>query len=171
MDLRDARTVAQIALGGGCHWCTEALFQPLRGVADVEQGFAASEAPFDAWSEAVRVTYEPAVIGLRDLVEIHLRTHASTSNHSMRRKYRSALYTVRPEDDDAAHAALADAAESLAGDVVTRVLPLAGFKASDQRFHDYYRTDPERPFCRAYIDPKLALLRERFGAHVRGEAD
>ncbi len=167
-DTPTSKTAAQIALGGGCHWCTEAVFQSLRGVGAVEQGFAMSEAPFDAWSEAVRVTYHPAVIGLRDLVEIHLRTHASTSDHSMRGKYRSALYACRPEDDGAMRKAFAAAAVTMDGEVVTRVLSLAAFKASDQRFRDYYQTGPERPFCRTYIDPKLALLRQRFGRHVKG---
>ena len=82
--------VKAIGLGGGCHWCTEAVFQSLHGVLNVKQGFVASEAPQDAFSEAVIITYEPGLIALYDLVLIHLMTHESTVWHDMRPKYRSA---------------------------------------------------------------------------------
>ncbi|MBO6639652.1 MAG: peptide-methionine (S)-S-oxide reductase [Roseitalea sp.] len=81
----------RIGFGGGCHWCTEAVFQALRGVTRVEQGFVRSEPPFDAWSEAVIVTFDPASIDLATLTEVHLRTHASTAAHAMRGEYRSAV--------------------------------------------------------------------------------
>ncbi len=82
----------RIGLGGGCFWCSEAVFQNLRGVAQVAQGFIYSHPPHDSLSEAVLVDFDPAQISLADLIEIHLRTHASTSQHSMRQKYRSAIY-------------------------------------------------------------------------------
>ena len=159
-------SLSRIGFGGGCHWCTEAVFQALRGVTRVEQGFARSSAPEDAWSEAVIVDFDPRRISLEALTEIHLRTHASTSSHSFRHKYRSALYASGSEDEAAARAALQAAARGLDGEVVTQVLPLVGFRRSDPRFRNYYRTDPERPFCRTYIDPKLAMLRACYSAHV-----
>jgi len=96
----------KIGLGGGCHWCTEAVFQALRGVERVEQGFIRSTAPHDGWSEAVIVHFDPAVIDLKTLIEVHLRTHASTSEHSMRGKYRSAVYAFDPQQADDAQAVL-----------------------------------------------------------------
>ena len=83
----------KIALGGGCHWCTEAVFQSLIGVETVEQGYVASTDDFRSFSEAVIVHFNPERISLQTLIEIHLYTHKSTSNHSMRDKYRSAVYT------------------------------------------------------------------------------
>ena len=85
--------IRKIGFGGGCHWCTEAVFQSLKGIETVEQGFIRSDAPADTWSEAVIVHYDPAEIDLAVLMEVHLRTHAATKDHSMRSKYRSAVYT------------------------------------------------------------------------------
>lgn len=157
----------RVGLGGGCHWCTEAVFQALRGVGDVAQGFVRADAPHDSWSEAVVVTFDPDAIDLKSLIEVHLRTHASTSRHKMRGKYRSAVYCF---DDGQARSA-SEALESLQAGfperLVTCVLPHVSFRPSDRRFHDYYATDPDRPFCRTYIDPKLRLIRETYSNLVR----
>ena len=155
-----------VGFGGGCHWCTEAVFQALEGVTRVEQGFMASDPPDDALSEAARVTFDPTAIPLDVLIEVHLRTHASTAEHSMRGKYRSAIYVEKAAQAARARSALDRLAPDFDAPPVTRVLPLRDFKPSDERFHDYYATDPTRPFCRTYIDPKLALLRERFADRV-----
>ena len=87
------KELTQIAFGGGCHWCTEAVFQSLIGVSQVEQGFVASIDENSGFSEAVIVHFDAAKISLAVLIEIHLHTHKSTVNHSMRAKYRSAVYT------------------------------------------------------------------------------
>ncbi|MGB7336670.1 MAG: peptide-methionine (S)-S-oxide reductase [Salaquimonas sp.] len=87
----------RIGFGGGCHWCTEAVFQALHGVRSVKQGYIQVHAPFDNFSEAVSVEFDPAEIPLSVLVEIHLRTHANTSNHKLRGKYRSAIYTFNTD--------------------------------------------------------------------------
>jgi len=161
---------ARIGFGGGCHWCTEAVFQALRGVTCVEQGFIRSEPPFDGWSEAVIVTFEPTLIGLATLTEVHLRTHASTSAHSMRGKYRSAVYAFDSAQMRLAHGLIEGFQPEFGGALVTQVLPFVAFKPSDARFHDYYASDPGRPFCQAYIDPKLAVLRRDFAAHITAPA-
>jgi len=157
----------RVGLGGGCHWCTEAVFQALSGVRDVAQGFVCAPAPHHSWSEAVVVTFDPGVIDLRTLIEVHLRTHASTSPHKMRGKYRSAIYTF---DDQQAHLA-SDSLQALQSGfpepLVTLVLDHEDFRPSDERFQNYYATDPARPFCRSYIDPKLRLIRETYSSFTR----
>ena len=85
--------ISKIGFGGGCHWCTEAVFQSLKGVAKVEQGWIASFDEYDSFSEAVIVYYNETVISLETLIDVHLYTHRSNSDHSMRKKYRSAVYT------------------------------------------------------------------------------
>ena len=162
-------THPKIAFGGGCHWCTEAVFQALRGVQKTEQGFVQSTAPNATWSEAVIVQFDPATIPLATLIEIHLRTHAATSPHKMRGKYRSAIYTVTPDQDEPAGQTLAALAPEFDAPLVTKILPLIAFKPSDSRFHNYYETDPTRPFCKTYIDPKLAKLRTDFAQHLNGQ--
>jgi len=156
----------KVGLGGGCHWCTEAVFQALRGVARVEQGFCRSDPPHDSWSEAVIVHFDPGVIGLDTLIAVHLRTHAATSAHKMRGKYRSAVYVFRQEQAGEARAILDREAGDFDAPLGTQVLPHRGFRASDERFWNYYATRPDRPFCKTYIDPKLAEIRRRFAAYV-----
>lgn len=156
--------IERIGLGGGCHWCTEAVFQSLPGVGQVDQGFIRAPAPDDALSEAVVVHFDPAVIALTDLIEAHLHTHASTSAHSMRHKYRSAVYAFGEDQAAEARAALGVLQAQFDAPLITRVLAFAGFEASDVRFRNYYATDPERPFCRTHIAPKLAALRARRAA-------
>ena len=158
-----------LGFGGGCHWCTEAVFQQLRGVDAVRQGFIRSEAPDDTWSEAVEVDFHPARSTVEDLLAIHLATHASTSDHKMRGKYRSAVYVTDTARLDAIAAIIDRLGAEVGTRFVTRVLPHRGFKATDPQFRDYYRTDPGRPFCRTYIDPKLAKLRRRFAPLLHQE--
>ncbi|MCV0428957.1 MAG: peptide-methionine (S)-S-oxide reductase [Roseibium sp.] len=165
-----AQAQVKIGLGGGCHWCTEAVFQALGGISTVEQGFIRSEPPEDSWSEAVIVTLDPVALPLEVLVEIHLRTHASTSHHKLRGKYRSAVYVEEAETGLLVDRILCDFQPQFDDPLVTRVLPFAGFKASDARFRNYYATDPERPFCKTYIDPKLAMLRREYSNVLKEEA-
>lgn len=155
-----------VGFGGGCHWCTEAVFQSLRGVDRVEQGWIRSEPPHDAPSEAVRVTFRPDAIDLRTLVEIHLLTHSSTSAHAMRGKYRSAVYTLGSEAHAEAERLLASLTAESGEAYVTKVLPLVGFGLNDESLLDYYRTRPDAPFCSTYIHPKLRRLRQTYGALV-----
>jgi len=159
--------LTRIGFGGGCHWCTEAVFQALRGVTQVDQGFCRSDPPFETWSEAVIAHFDPADISLDVLIAVHLRTHASTSPHKLRGKYRSAIYVFDEDQASAARAALEDETGSFDAPLVSQVLPLRGFKLSDPRFQNYYAARPDRPFCTTYIDPKLAKIRQRFSNFAR----
>lgn len=159
--------VQKIGFGGGCHWCTEAVFASLRGVIGVEQGFICADAPDDDFSEAVLLTFKPGAIPLAALIEIHLRTHASTSNHSMRRKYRSAVYAMDEAQAEAARRVLTEAGPGFDAPLITRVLPFRTFRSSEERFQRYAEKNAGGPFCTTYIDPKLALLRQEFGGFLR----
>jgi peptide-methionine (S)-S-oxide reductase len=163
--------VQRIGFGGGCHWCTEAVFAALRGVIRVEQGFIRSDAPDDNFSEAVLLTFQPDQISLGSLIEIHLRTHSSTSNHSMRRKYRSAVYVMDEVQAEAARRVLIEVAPGFDAPLVTRILTFRTFNASDERFQRYSEKNAGSPFCTTYIDPKLALLRKEFGGLLRSACE
>ena len=151
-----------VGFGGGCHWCTEAVFSALSGVIRVSQGFIRSDPPLGDFSEAVEVQFDPAQVSFDSLIRVHLATHASTSAHSMRGKYRSAVYVF----DDAARTAAQSILDGVSAEsgvfFVTQVLAHRGFKASSEHWRDYYATDPSRPFCTTYIDPKLATLERDF---------
>ena len=159
--------IEKIALGGGCHWCTEAVFQSLKGVTKVEQGYVVSTGENNSLSEAVIVHFNPAKISLSVLIEIHLRTHKSTSAHSMRQKYRSAVYFYDKDQEDKVLSILEQLQNSFEKTIITQVLPFKSFKPTRKELHNYYRKDPEKPFCKTFIDPKLKILRSRFSKHIR----
>ena len=152
----------KIGLGGGCHWCTEAVFLSLRGVVEVEQGFIALKEDIDSYSEAIIVHYNPEIIGLEDLIQIHLYTHNSTADHSMRAKYRSAVYVFDSLELEKVTTILKLQQKDFSRPLVTRAYYFGRFKPSLPQFHNYYYSNPEKPFCSTYIIPKLALLLKEF---------
>lgn len=160
----------KIGFGGGCHWCTEGVFQALKGVLQVDQGFLQSEAPSDAWAEGVIVHFDPAIINLATLAEVHLRTHSANGSYSPEGRYRSAIYVCAACQRPDVARIVAQFAKEAGKPARTLVLPFLHFKASDARYQNYYQTAPERPFCRRYIDPKLDYLRQHFADFVSREA-
>jgi len=128
----------KIAFGGGCHWCTEAVFQSLKGVDKVAQGFVASTGENASFSEAVLVHFNPEKISLKTLTEIHLLTHKSTSNHSMRDKYRSAIYTFSKVQKEEALALITSLQPDFNNKLITQVLPFKAFQASREAIQNYY---------------------------------
>ncbi len=145
----------RLGLGGGCHWCTEAVFASLTGVKSVKQGWISSTEPNTEFSEAVLVEFNEGEISLKDLIEIHLNTHSSTSNHSMRQKYRSAVYVMSKKDAVQVSTALDDLQTNFEQSLVTQVLPFKAFKINEEDYQDYYYKNPDKPFCQTYIKPKL----------------
>ena len=160
---------SKIALGGGCHWCTEAVFQSLIGVSKVEQGFVASTGDNNTFSEAVIVHFNSKDISLKTLVAIHLYTHKSTSNHSMRTKYRSAVYTFFEAQKQEAEQILESLQKQFENKLTTKVLPFESFKASREQIQNYYFNNPEKPFCESFINPKLKVLLNQFSNAVNQE--
>ena len=149
--------IGKIGLGGGCHWCTEGVFQSLNGVTQVDQGWIKSSGPNSNPSEAVIVHFEPEMITLEVLIEIHLLTHSSSSNHSMRNKYRSAVYTFNEDQNELGSSIIARRKQQDQS-VITEVLPFVSFELNQEEFLNYYLTRKEAPFCQKFISPKLEQL-------------
>ena len=150
----------KLGLGGGCHWCTEAVFASLSGVKSVKQGWISSTAPNESFSEAVLIEFNEAEISLKELIEIHLNTHSSTENHSMREKYRSAVYVMNTKDSQQVSDVLIDLQVNFELPLVTKVLTFKAFKINQQDYLDYYNKNPDKPFCQTYIKPKLEKVLE-----------
>lgn len=154
--------IKKAGFGGGCHWCTEAVFSALNGVVLVLQGWIASDSENSSFSEAVIVEYDPDKIALNVLIAVHLHTHSSTALHSMRGKYRSAVYAFNQEDIVESKSAIASLQADFDMPIITAVLPFTDFKLNREDSLNYYFSDPERPFCENYINPKLKLLLSLF---------
>lgn len=159
--------IMKIGVGGGCHWCTEAVFQALKGITKVEQGYIGSSGENAGFSEGVLISFESAIISLKKIIEIHLATHSSTSNHSLRKKYRSAIYFISPDDEIIARKHLDDLQKCSPKKIITQILPLKKFKLSREEIRNYYTSNPERIFCARYIEPKLKLLEKEFKDEVK----
>tara|TARA_R110002051_G_scaffold91370_1_gene160661 strand:+ start:4701 stop:5201 length:501 start_codon:yes stop_codon:yes gene_type:complete len=160
------KKVYKVGFGGGCHWCTEAVFMALKGVEKVEQGFIAPKENPAGFSEAVIVHYNPRVIELKDLVAIHLDTHRSTENHSMRNKYRSGIYYFEKSDKQTLFNIISEVQQNFKSPLITAILPFGVFKSSEERFHNYYFNDTEKPFCKTHISSKIKMLKEKYVKHL-----
>ena len=160
------KALQKIGFGGGCHWCTEAVFQSLKGVYHVEQGWIASEGNNVAFSEAVTLRYDSITIPLEVLLEIHLHTHKSTSEHSMREKYRSAIYVFSDEQEADVSTKLKGLQEKFGNKLITQVLHFSAFKPSREQIKNYFYNNPKKPFCQTFINPKLQFLLKEYSGYV-----
>ena len=159
----------RIGFGGGCHWCSEAVFESLLGVPRVDQGWLAPADSMDAYSEGVLVYFDERSIDLDTLIAVHLHTHSCTSNHALRGRYRSAIYVESAAQAPEAQAAIDALQPEFAAPIVTQVLPFGAFRGNDERYLHYWRRDDKRPFCETFIAPKLQKIIERFGRYVDRE--
>lgn len=164
--LETGENMESVGLGGSCHWCTEAIFLSLTGVTQVQQGWLSSVDQPDFFSEGVLLHFEPQQITLATLIEIHLYTHSSTAQHSMRHKYRSAIYTSSPQQAALASEAISMLQADFTLPIITEVCAFQAFRENIETYRNYYYQNPQRPFCTNYIHPKLQLLQERFGRHI-----
>lgn len=155
--MASSKTLHSLGFGGGCHWCTEAVFLILKGVCKVEQGYIASEEPYNAYSEGVLLHYDPEQITLGDLLRVHLSTHSSRSEHQLRHKYRSAVYFLQPDEKTVIQKELVRLKPH-----ITKALLLKDFRPSPERYHSYFRRYADKPFTDCHIRPKLLLLSRNF---------
>lgn len=161
-----SQEMEEIGLGGSCHWCTEAIFLSLRGVAEVRQGWIAASDKPSSFSEAVVVRFDPSVIPLQTLISVHLHTHSSTSSHSMRSKYRSAVYTFDSEQQSLTMATIQALQQEFSDPIITEVVEFASFKLNKSEYLNYYYSDPDKPFCENIVNPKLLQLLRDFAQAV-----
>lgn len=158
--------ITKIAFGGSCHWCTEAIFQSLKGVIEVEQGWIASEGDASSFSEGVIVHFDSDIISLETLIAVHLNTHSCTSTHSMRSKYRSAIYTFNAEQTEVSKEAIENLQNDFERTIITEIIPFQEFKLNKESYLNYYYSNPEKPFCENVVSHKLRVLLQNFSNDV-----
>lgn len=158
--------ISKIGLGGGCHWCTEGIFQSLIGVISVQQGWISSFNENESLSEAVLIEFDDSIISMRDLIEIHLYTHASTSNHSFRKKYRSAVYVFNTRQKGLGESIINQLQLDFDKKIITLVLLFNEFKLNKEDQLNYLYSRKNNSFCATYIHPKLSLILSKFSDRV-----
>lgn len=168
----------QAVFGGGCFWCTEAVFKMLRGVVGVEPGYAGGSVPNPTYeqvctgrtghAEVIRIAYDPAVIAYEALLAVFFSTHDPTTlnrqGNDVGTQYRSAVFYADEGQKDAAKRFIESLeAEHPGGDpVVTSLEPLTTFYPAEDYHKDYYAKNQDAPYCQVVINPKLAKAKKKF---------
>ena len=169
-------------LAGGCFWCLEAVFERLRGIERVVSGYTGGHLPEPDYyavcsgttghAEAVRITFDPAVISYRDLLEIFFAFHDPTTLNrqgpDVGTQYRSAIFTHSAEQEEVARQVIADLTRAGTFDrpIVTQVVPAGDFWAAEASHQQYYQRNQRQPYCQAMIAPKVAKLRQKYAERL-----
>ena len=171
-----------ITLGGGCFWCTEAVFEQVEGVLAVESGYSNGHTPSPSYeqvcsgrtghAEVVRVEFDPARIGLRDVLEIFFATHDPTTLNrqggDIGTQYRSGIYLHDEAQRAVAQSVHDEANAAHRGRVVTEIEPLHDYTRAEDCHQHYFARHPGQGYCDAVIAPKLDKFRRTFKARLRG---
>lgn len=167
-----------IVLGGGCCWCTEAIFQQMRGALHVERGFAGgfTENPTyeevcsgtTGHAEVVKVEYDLDVISFEDVLTFFWHVHDPTSLHrqgpDVGEQYRSLILSMTPEQQLLAEASKARIQQAFRKPIVTEIKPFTTFYPIPNSQPNYYWTYPDHPYCRDIITPKLKKLKLKYAS-------
>lgn len=167
---------------GGCFWCTEAVFQSLSGVEGVESGYIGGAVPNPTYkqvcggdtghAEAIRITFDPSVIGYDDLLDVFFATHDPTQlnrqGNDIGTQYRSAIFPLDAPQADAARAGVERAATDWPAPIVTTIESASEWYPAEDYHQAYWEGEGQRnPYCMAVIPPKLAKLRKGFSDRLR----
>ena len=178
--------LSAITLGGGCFWCTEAVFDRVRGVTAVQSGYSNGRTIAPTYeqvcsgttghNEVVQLTFAPAIISLGEILEIFFATHDPTSlnrqGNDVGTQYRSGVYFHSLEQKDVAEGMLQQMAQDrlFAAPIVTEVLPLANFSAAEDYHDNYYARNPHQGYCAAVVGPKVDKFRKTFVRFLKPDA-
>ena len=176
-------TTQLATLAGGCFWCLEAVFEQLKGVTKVTSGYAGGHVPNPSYqavcsgttghAEVVQVSFDPDEISFRDLLGVFFTLHDPTTldrqGGDVGTQYRSAVFSHDDEQRRVAEDVMRELeAEHVFDDpIVTRIEPLNAFYPAEEYHREYYRRNPNQPYCRAVIAPKVAKLRSKYLAKLR----
>lgn len=172
-----------ITLGGGCFWCTESVYVQVKGVVDVESGYANGQTVEPTYeqvcsgrtghAEVVKLVYDPQQISTRELLEIFFVIHDPTTlnaqGHDQGTQYRSGIYFSTPAQQHVAQALIEELTQSraYARPIVTEVLPLSNYWAAEAYHQDYFEQHPNQGYCMAVAAPKVAKFRQTFARLVK----
>ncbi|APW38228.1 peptide-methionine (S)-S-oxide reductase [Rhodoferax koreense] len=167
-----------ITLGGGCFWCTEAVFVNVRGIVDVESGYSNGHVLNPSYeqvctgttghNEVVQLKFDPEEISLEEILQIFFVIHDPTTlnrqGNDVGTQYRSGIYTSTPDQAEVARRVLAEIAESktYSQPVVTEVLPRSNYSAAEEYHQDFFAKNPHQGYCMMVAAPKVAKFRKTF---------
>ncbi|MCC6870551.1 MAG: peptide-methionine (S)-S-oxide reductase MsrA [Burkholderiales bacterium] len=181
-------TAAEIAvLGGGCFWCLDAVYRRLRGVVDVEAGYAGGATPQPTYeavctgrtghAEVVRITFDPQEVSFRELLEVFFTIHDPTTRdrqgNDVGTQYRSLIVA----QSDAQRRIAAEVIGALAREdvfggkaIVTELIAAAPFHPAETHHQDYFAHHDSQPYCTFVVAPKVAKFRQKFADRLKASA-
>ncbi|HET6318822.1 MAG TPA: peptide-methionine (S)-S-oxide reductase MsrA [Chloroflexota bacterium] len=170
-----------ITLAGGCFWCLEAVYERVEGVSAVESGYSNGQLRNPSYeqvcggdtghAEVVRVSYDPASITLRELLEIFFVIHDPTTlnrqGNDVGSQYRSGIYFHDAEQQRVAREVLAEVNALHGGRVVTELAPEAHYSRAEDYHQHYFANHPGQGYCAAVVAPKVEKFRKTFAARLK----
>ncbi len=174
------KTSDTITLGGGCFWCTEAVYERVDGVTAVESGYCNGTVKQPTYeqvctgrtghNEVVRVTYDPARLSLREVLEIFFVIHDPTSLNrqgaDVGTQYRSGIYFHDAEQEAVARDVLAEVDRLHGGKAVTEVVPETNYSRAEDYHQHYFANHPNQGYCAMVVAPKVEKFKKTFAARV-----
>ena len=164
--------------GGGCFWCTDAVFKMLRGILLVKPGYAGGTIENPTYeqvcsgttghAEVIYLKYDPSKIAYRDLLTVFFGSHDPTTKNQQGNdvgtQYRSVIFYTTPEQKSEAEHCIQEinASSMLGASIVTEVVPLDTFYDAEDYHRDYFAKNPGNPYCQVIINPKLQKVQEKF---------
>jgi peptide-methionine (S)-S-oxide reductase len=178
MTASSPNTLQTITLGGGCFWCTEAVYVQVQGVVDVESGYSNGHVKRPTYeevctgttghNEVVKLVYDPAQISTREVLEIFFVIHDPTTlnrqGNDSGTQYRSGIYFSTPEQQAVAQDVIAEMAASgvYSRPVVTELVPQDNYWAAEEYHQDFFERNPHQGYCMAVAAPKVVKFRKTF---------
>lgn len=172
------KNLQSAVFGGGCFWCTEAIFKALKGVESVMPGYAGGTIDNPSYeqvctgntghAEVIKIDFDPAIIKYRDLLEVFFSTHDPTQlnrqGNDIGTQYRSVVLYVSDEQKQEAEKFIQELSADKVFDqpIVTTLEPLGKFYEAEQYHRDYYANNPNQPYCMLVINPKVAKFKKKY---------
>jgi peptide-methionine (S)-S-oxide reductase len=183
MALEDSKQLEVATLGGGCFWCLEAAFEQLRGVERVVSGYSGGHVDKPSYrqvctgttghAEVVQLHYDPKQVTFQDLLEVFFTVHDPTTvdrqGNDVGPQYRSVVFHHSPEQKAQAEALIRElnAQRIWDGPIVTEVVAFERFHPAEDYHQEYYRNNPNQPYCMVVVGPKVAKFRRRFSERLK----
>jgi peptide-methionine (S)-S-oxide reductase len=177
--MNDSTNHTEIAtLGGGCFWCTEAVFQMLPGVKSVTSGYAGGTRENPTYkevctgdtghAEVIQIEFDPTAVSYERLLQTFWEAHDPTTLNQQGAdrgtQYRSIILYSSEAQRAAAEKSKAEAQKQFKRAIVTEIVPLKKFYPAEAYHQDYYRANPNQPYCRAVIQPKVEKFEKKLKA-------
>lgn len=172
-----------LVLGGGCFWCTEAVYVRVKGITDVESGYSNGQATRPSYedvctgrtgcNEVVKLVYDPAQISPREILEIFFVIHDPTTlnrqGNDSGTQYRGGIYFTTPEQKVVADDLIREMSQDklFGAPIVTEVVTLANYWPAEDYHQDFFERNPHQGYCMAVAAPKVAKFRKTFARLAR----